>query len=142
MTYQDDAAIVTLLEGIPSLHVHVGTVKDSDDNAKTISAPLPYVVFHARLDVPIGDSLAGDAGARLDAFWINGVGETPEQAKLALQKAASVLDRKHIAFSEDLKAFVRRGDSAFAVGKDPVWTRPDGGPLFFGNDAYSVALPN
>lgn len=141
MTAADDATVLTLLRALnPSLRVHDGDVPDSDPSTKVISAALPYVVFYAMTDVPEpGDSLAGTSGAYLTEFQLTGVGDSREQAKLALERAKAALDRKRVTFPSGSR-FVRRTDDNQWVRRDDTWTRPGGKPLFFGVDRYAVTI--
>lgn len=141
MTNADDNVVLTLLRALsPGLNVHDGHVTDSDGVAKTISAPLPYVVFYgASDDDSPGDSLAGTSGARLTGFQLTFVGETREQAMLAGERALAALNRKMVTFAAGAR-FVRRTDDSLAVRRDDTWTRPGGQPLFFGADRYTVTI--
>ena len=138
MTAADDNAILAVLNAVPNLTVYDGDVTDSDGNAKTISAPLPYVVFYSGAgDDEIGDSLAGSVGAHLNGFQITYVGATREQAQSVGDRARDALNRRFIAMPVGQR-FVRRSDDSQPVRRDDVWTRPDGGPLFYGADRFTV----
>lgn len=138
MTSADDAAILAALEAVPNLTVYDGYVTDSDETAKTISAPPPYVVFYGfNDDDGVGDSLAGSVGAHLTSFQITYVGLSREQARLVGERAAGALNRKYVAMPAGQR-LVRRVDSGLGVRRDDVWSRPDGRPLFFGEDRYTV----
>ena len=55
----DSDIILDVLRDVPHLDVYDGHVTDSDDDEKTISAPLPYAVYYSLARTPtIGDSLA------------------------------------------------------------------------------------
>lgn len=138
MTAADDAAILSALQAVPNLRVFDGYVTDSDESAKTISAPLPYVVFYgfADDDAP-GDTLARSLGAHLVEFQITYVGATREQARLVGERALGALNRKWLTLPAGLR-LVCRTDSGLGVRRDDVWTRPGGGPLFVGEDRYRV----
>ena len=132
--------ILTALGGVTNLVVFDGHVTDSDDEAKTIGAPLPYVVYYSLTQTPsVGDSLAGTSGAQLQDFQVSFVGETREQADWARDKARSVLDRKQLTFAAGSR-LVRRSDDGLGARRDDTWSRPDGGPLFVGADRYDVVV--
>lgn len=138
MTAADEAAILAVLEAVPNLRVFDGHVTDSDESAKTISAPLPYVVFH-RLDddETVGDDLAGGYGARIQDFQVTYVGLTPEQAAAVRDRQRSALNRQWITMPAGQR-LVRRSDDSFPISRDDTWSRPDGAPLFYGADRYTV----
>lgn len=135
----DSDVILTVLRSVANLDVYDGHVTDSDGNAKTISAPLPYAVFYSLTRVPTGDSLAGSASARLQTFQVSFVGETRAQAELVSIDTRAALDRRFVQFV-DREAFVRLNDDSLDATRDDTWTRPDGGPLFYGADRYDVAI--
>lgn len=138
MTAADDEIILAALRGItPTLNVHDGQVTDSDEVEHTISAPLPYVVFLGSPGTDMADSLDGKSGALLNEFQITFVGEDRWSAQRAGERARAVLNRKFLEFSRG-KRLVRRADKSLLVRPDPVWTRPGGGPLFYGADTYTV----
>lgn len=141
MSNAADAAVLALLRAVAGLNVHDGYVTDSDENEHTISAPLPYVVLYSMSPVPEGESrsLVGSAGADELEWQISGVGSTREQAKWALAKArAALADKRLTALPQ--KPVVRQTDDRFMVRRDDTWTRPGGGPLFFGADRYAACL--
>lgn len=135
MSRSGSAAILALLEVVAGLDVHDSDVQDADDNEKTISAPTPYAVFYTAPDYPEGRSLAGPAGVGIQDFQVNFVGETREQAEWACEKSRAALDDKRLPDG----GVIRRGTANLTIRRDDVWTRPDGGPLFYGVDRYSVA---
>jgi hypothetical protein len=140
VTAADDAVVLAVLDAVANLNVHDGDVPDSDAATSVIAATLPYVVFYAMTDNPaVGDALAGTSGAYLTEFQLTGVGDSREQAKLALERARAVLDRKRLTFPSGSR-FVRRTDVNQFVRRDDTWTRPGGAPLFFGVDRYAVAI--
>lgn len=137
MSTLDDAALLQVLRSGLAFDVHDGDVADSDPDKNTITAALPYVMFIGFPDRDQADSLEGPAGAQLVAFQLTAVGRTQEQAKRAGELARGLVNRRHITLPAG-ERFVRRDDVALPVGKDPIWTRPDGGPLFFAVDRFTV----
>ena len=138
MTAADSAVILVTLNGVTSLRVHDGYVVGSNEDLNTISAPLPYVVFYPRSDEDEGETLAGSVTSSLNGFQITGVGSTREQAERVLERARGVLNRRRLQFPPG-KRLVRRVDG-MGVRRDDVWTRPDGGPLFYAADQYTVLI--
>lgn len=138
MSAADDAAILTVLRAVPNLRVFDGYVTDSDESAKTISAPLPYVVYYTLDDdESVGDSLNATLGARLHRFQVTYVGETAEQARMVRDRQRTALNRVRVTMPAGDR-LVRRDEDSLSIQRDDVWSRPDGGPLFYGADRYVV----
>src|SRR5690349_18558244 len=140
MAAADDATVLTALDAVPNLNVHDGYVADSDPDDQIITADLPYVVvYRFGDDAEPGDAMSGTSGAHLSRFQVTAVGETPEQARWAAEKARAVLDRKHLTFAAGSR-LVRHDGTSLAVVRDDTWTRPGGLPLFSGVDRYAVLI--
>lgn len=133
-----DEALVALLTDPANLRVHVGSVEDSDDQEKTISAPLPYVLYGSTLGVGQSQRLGGYKG-RVVPFTT-----TYTHDSLDGCKAIGLSVRDYLASSVVLIAGQRRRihlddpRSPVYVQKDPTWTRPGGLPLFFAVDRWNV----
>lgn len=126
------AAALGVLRSVSGLNVYDGYVADSDENAKTISAPLPYVIVFFTPGEPISQR-GGSNGRRGVEFQVTGVGETREQASWVAQKAEDALVASPVDIGGGLFRRIRRTRGSQYVGRDDTWNRPDGGPLF--NDA-------
>lgn len=129
-----DASLLALLKAVPHLNVYDGFVV-TDASAKVVSVPLPYVVFYSSPGYDNDERQCGGVGGRVVEFQITAVGESREQAKDALDKARSVLSRKRLNGN-----LIRRSDDNQQVRRDDDFTRPGGGPLFYGVDRYAVAV--
>lgn len=139
MTSADDSAILAVLRAVPNLRVFDGYVTDSDESEKTISAPLPYVVYYTLVEDIIGDTLAATSvGARLHAFQVTYVGQTAEQARAVRDRQREALDRKWVSMPSGTRLVRWGNDESMGIARDDVWTRPGGGPLFNGIDRYTV----
>jgi hypothetical protein len=132
-----DAAVLALLKATANLNVHDGYVTDSDENEKTISAPLPYIVFYTTPGRPEARSLAGPAGATVDEFQISFVGATREQAIAAAERADDAVNDTRLT-SLPGQPVIRRTDDNLFVHRDDTWTRPGGKPLFYGANRYEL----
>lgn len=132
MTASDD--ILAILDAVPNLNVYDGYV-DADETEKVISVPLPYVVYYSSPGYDDDERFTGNVYRRVHEFQLTGVGSTREQAQWALDKARAVLNRKKLDGSQ-----IRRSDDNQFVRRDDDYTRPGGGPLFFGVDRYGVAI--
>lgn len=135
MSVEVDDAVLALLEAT-GLNVHDGWVKDSDGIKKTISAPLPYVVFYTTPGYPVNPRTGGRAG-REHEFQVSCVGITREQAVWAQEQVEAALDGVGIVVAGQSRQITRTDDNQ-TVGRDDTWTRPDGGPLFFGPLRFTV----
>lgn len=129
MSAEVDTAVLALLRGTV-LNVHDGYVTDSDEDAKTISAPLPYVVFYPTPGRPVNPRIGGTRG-RGHEFQVSYVGGTREQAVWAQGKAEAALDGVSITVGGRPRQIRRTADNPY-LGRDDTWTRPGGGPLFYG----------
>lgn len=129
-----DDALLALLRAVANLNVHDGYV-DVDETQKVISVPLPYVVFWSTPGYDNDARQDGRVAGRVVDFQITGVGGTREQAKWVLDQARGALSRKRLNGS----LIIRDDDNQF-VRRDDDYTRPGGGPLFYGVDKYAVAV--
>lgn len=132
------AAVIARLEEPTNLNVHVGHVTDSDEQTKTISAPLPYVRINAGVGFKPSTRAGGRAGAAL-RFTIASVGATEEQARAVARAVRTWMhDGTVTAGSRDYRIRLDEPEDTI-ITHDPTWNRPGGGPLFYGIDEY-VAL--
>lgn len=131
-----DVELLALLAGDPALRVHDGSV-DADETTKVISVPLPYVVFFSADDDESDERFSGNVAAGEVQFQVNYVGDSREQAKRAGKRARACLSRKRITVNGKRSGLIHLDDSMI-VRRDDVFTRPGGGPLFYGVDLYSV----
>ncbi|MDR6117271.1 hypothetical protein QE370_000455 [Aeromicrobium sp. SORGH_AS981] len=127
-----DADVLALLRDVPHLNVHDGQV-DVDETNKVILVELPYVVFWSTSSRDRVVGFSGGARGRVEQFQLTGVGETREQAKAVLEKARAVLNRRRIA-----GGLCKRDDDNPSVRRDDIYTRPGGGPVFYGADRYTL----
>lgn len=131
MSTDDD--VLALLAGVPFLTVYDGEV-DVDEAAKVITVELPYVVFWSTPGYDNDERFSGDIGGRVVEFQLTGVGESREQAKWVLEQARTVLSRQRLG-----RGLIHRTADNQTVRRDDNYTRPGGGPLFYGVDRYAVA---
>lgn len=132
MSADDD--LLALLRAVPSLNVWDGDV-EVDESAKVISVPLPYIVFYSSPGYDNDGRFCGDVGGRVLEFDIHGIGMDRNQAKWVLDKARAALSRKRLNGN-----LIIRAEANLPVGKEKTYTRPGGGPLFYGVDRYGVAI--
>lgn len=143
MSADVDDLVLDLLRAIATveapLGVHDSHVADSDDSEKTISAPLPYLVFFTTPGYPINPRMSGRRGRAVE-FTINAVGISRSQAKWAGDRAEAVLDRKRLVLIEGRPGrLLRRTDDNAYLRRDDTWTRPGGKPLFTDTRRYHIA---
>jgi hypothetical protein len=132
-----DAAVLAALRAVPNLNVHDAYVTDSDGDAMTISAPLPYVVYYPAPGRPEARSMAGPAGAETKEFQVTFVGATRQQAMWACEKVRAALDDVRLSTVTG-NPVLRRTDDQLFIRRDDTWSRPGGGPLMYGADRWSV----
>lgn len=140
-----EAAILAMLDSSPSLTyvprggtsvpraVYDGQV-EVDETEKVIAVPLPYLIFWSSPGYDRDERQSGQVGGRVKEFRLTGVGETREQAQWILDRAREALSRKRLG-----RSLIRRGDSNAEIRRADDYTRPGGGPLFYGADEYAVA---
>lgn len=144
MSVDVDEAVLELLRAIATdaapLAVYDGDVTDADQDAKTISAPLPYVVFYTTPGYPITPRMSGRRG-RAVVFTVNSVGLSRSQAKWAGDQAEAALDGKRIVLDHRgaLPRLIRRTDDNAFLRRDDTWTRPGGKPLFTDSRRFHIA---
>jgi hypothetical protein len=129
-----DAVVLASLATVPHLTVYDGKV-DADEAAKVIAVPLPYVVFWSSPGYDNDERFDGRANGRVLEFQLTGVGETREQAKAVLDRARQHLNRRRIG-----RGLCKRSDDNQMVRRDDTYTRPGGGPLFYGVDRYTLPI--
>lgn len=148
MSADPDADLLAMLDASPNLFLFdyengdigmPGSIYDGDvevnEADKTISVPLPYIVYYSTPGYDRDERLSGQVGGRVLEFDIHGVGEDRNQAKWVLDQARDALSRKYLNGN-----LIIRSDANLPVGKEDTYTRPGGGPLFFGVDRYKVAV--
>lgn len=127
-----DAGLLAMLEAVDGLNVWDGG-PDVDETEKVISVDLPYVAFWSSTGIARGRRHSGTATGRVQEFSITGVGEDRHQAKWALDRAREALEGKRLGGN-----LIKHTDDS-RVRRDDDFTRPGGGPLFYGVDQYAVA---
>lgn len=126
-----DAALLALLRGALA-NVHDGQVTDSDNDAKTISAPLPYALYFGLSSFPVNARLGGSRDKGYDVA-VNCVGMTREQADWAADKVEAALSNARISRSRLVTL-----DERVRPRRDDTWSRPDGGSLFSASLRFTV----
>lgn len=136
------AAIKADLQTISNFGVHFGTVEDSDGDAKTIGAPLPYICAHMGTSFPDSPRMAGRSGKAL-TMRVEHVAATEDMARSVVIGTRGFLHRRVVTSSDGLNWRLWLDDGAdVPIEPDQTWTRPDGGPLFYGIDTYTVTRVN
>lgn len=110
---------------------------DADETAKVIIVPMPYLVYGTTTPRDNDARYSGHVAGEIHEFWLMGVGETPEQAKVPLTKARQAINRKRLAVGRGL---IHKDTANQPVTKDPDYNRPGGEPIFYGVDRYAVAI--
>jgi hypothetical protein len=103
-----------------------------------VTYPLPYVVLYSAIGNDHNPRLSAHNGRRSVFFSLTYVGETREQAKWAGEKARYALAGKRVAGVA--RSWLYTCDESQRVRRDDDAIRPDGSPLFYGVDNYSVSV--
>ncbi len=115
-----------------------GHVVDSDAAEKTISAPLPYLVYFTTPGAPVRARAGRASTMRTVEFQITAVGDDRAQARWAGDLAEALLDGQLITPGTDRpRRVIRVPDNAY-MGRDDTWTRPEGDPLFIDVRRYQA----
>lgn len=139
-----DEVILGLLEAaVPPLNgnprVHDGFVPVSDTDAKVVTAVLPYLAYYSSVGDDSNRRVSGQNGRRSVFFQVTYVGEDRAQAKWAGERQRAALADKVITVPGRKSWRVLLGESQ-RIRRDDDAARPDGSPLFYGVDLYSVAI--
>lgn len=156
-----DEALFGLLEDagmwVPALHeledpvpaapagamiVHDGLVA-VDNTTNVVSYDLPYAVFYSSVgDEPESEEnqrLTGRRG-RLSVFWsITYVGGDRRQTKWAGEKIRRAFRGKRVVVA-GARSWLINLEESQRVRRDDDAIRPDGSPLLYGVDNYSVSI--
>jgi hypothetical protein len=144
MRIVDDVVLDLLRAALPpnaagDPRVHDGYVPVADADAKVITAALPYLAYFSSLGDDSNRRLSGQNGRRSVFFQVTYVGEDRNQAKWAGEKQRAALADRVIAIEGRKSWRVLLGESQ-RIRRDDDAARPDGSPLFYGVDLYSVAV--
>lgn len=133
-----DEAVLSLLTGVENLPVHIGSVGDSDDNAKTVSAPLPYLLYGSTLGRGVNPRLTG-ARSQVGEFTATYVHNSLRGAKAVAVAVRDLLSGATVTIDgKPRRVRLDQPDIPVYVERDQIWTRPGGLPLFFAVDRWYV----
>lgn len=144
MRIVDDVILGLLRVAVPPAtngkpRVHDGFVPVSDKDARVITADLPYVVFYSSVGADSNRRVSGQNGRRSVFFQVTYVGEDRAQAKWAGERQRAALADQVITVPGH-KSWRVLLDESQRIRRDDDAARPDGTPLFYGVDTYSVAI--
>lgn len=157
-----DAAIIAAVEaeGLPLYDANVPTDQENDthatgdtDEPRIVTVELPYAVLFSNFGDDNAPRLGGRTSQRSKFFQINSVGGTPEQAQWAAARVRQALkDRRLVVFVPDPATLAptdvpyRMGrisvDESQRMRRDDNTATPDGNPVFFLTDIFSVRVSN
>lgn len=125
------------------LVVHDGLVT-ADKSTNIVTYEVPYLVFYSSLgdDPPDAENnmrLIGRRGRRSVFFTMHYVGLDRRQAKWAGQAARDALAGSRLTVSGH-RVWLTGVEESQRVRRDDDAIRPDGSPLFYGVDNYSVSI--
>lgn len=156
-----DRALFRMLEDagmwVPALHeddpeaapedpdamvVHDGLV-EVDNTTKIVRFPLPYATFYSSLgddpDTEENQRLTGRRTRRSVFFSATYVGDSREQAKFAGQKIRDALAGRRPVIA-GRRSWLIGVEESQRVRRDDDAIQPDGAPLFYGVDNYSLSI--
>lgn len=133
-----DDEILALLDAVPNLNVHDGSV-DVDETEKVILVDLPYVVLSTGLGEDADERTGGRPGLRAVPFGISYVGETREQARWAGERARAAVSRRRITVDGRESGLIVLLESS-EIYPDANYKGSGGEKLFSGRDKYVVGL--
>lgn len=132
-----DTAVIALLKS-QGLSVHVGSVSDADDNTKTISAPMPYVLYLPALDYVTSPRMGG-WGARSKDFAVHFAATSSRGAENYGRAVRDYLRNATVTVTgKPRRIRMWNPDERLWVSDDPTWNRPDGGAIYFGRMEFYV----
>lgn len=141
LTFNQDAvrlATDAVLESLSNIQVYYGSVTDADNNAKTIGAPLPYLL--RGLVMPFDTNLrVGGRGSVVHQFTLQYVHSNDGACLDVAGTVRAFLEGQPVS-ADGREYRIRLADpiAPITVLRDETWTRPDGGPLFYASDRYNV----
>lgn len=143
MRFVDDVILDLLRDAVPPLdghdRVHHGFVPVDSTDATVITAVLPYLFYASSVGDDSNRRVTGVNGRRSVFFQVTYVGEDPAQAKWAGEHARAALADRVIPIPDRKSWRVLLGESQ-RIRRDDDAARPDGSPLYYGVDLYSVAV--
>lgn len=132
-----DIAITALLRDIENIDLHVGHVTDSDDSAKTVSAPVPYLLYSS--GVGYASRRAGGWAGRTVPFTVTYTHGTFYGAKAVALATRDYLDGATVTIDGRVRRIrLQDPDENVVVEHDREWSRPGGEALYFGMDRFWV----
>ena len=145
----DDQILAALKVAVPPVdvdgdgnledRVHDGFVPVADTDSNVITAALPYVAYFSSLGDDSNWRLAGYKARRSMFFQVTYVGASRAQAKWAGERQRAALADKVVTIPGRRSWRVLLGESQ-RIRRDDDAARPDGSPLFYGVDLYSLAV--
>lgn len=116
-------------------------IERSGDAPRVVTQPLPFVIYYANIGSDHTPRLHGRMTRRSVFFQITYVGIDRRQAKAAGERQRDALAGFRLTLPGHRTWPIESGPSQ-RVRRDDDVIRPDGAPLFYGVDEYSVSLTN
>lgn len=139
--HPDRLALGGLIGGNPNLPVWVGeTAIDPFATGKvTVTYDVPFATYTSAIGDDDNPRLSGRKVRRSVPFYITYVGETIDQAKWAGELLRLKLQRARLIIP-DTRSWPVQLDVSDRIRPDDNVMRPDGSPLYYGIDSYSVSI--
>lgn len=121
-----------------AVHIHDGLVT-TDTTSNVVTYKLPYGAYYSSIGDDDGPRLTGRKRRRSVFFSITYVGEDRNQAKWAGEKIRAALQGKRLVITGH-RTWLCSVEESQRVRRDDDAIRPDGSPLFYGVDNYSLPI--
>lgn len=139
MIVVDEAIEAALLAGGVRVHIAFVPTEPLEDKV-TVSVPLPYAVYNSNVGNNMNPRLSGRRGLRDVYFSLMYVGETHAQTKQLGERCRALLDDRRITVPGHKTGLCQAPPESARIFRDDDAIAPDGSPLFYGQDYYSLPV--
>lgn len=137
-----DETILALLEPLPFV-THDGLLDPPEDgDSKVVTYPLPYAVYYSSIgsdDSRTLPRLIARPTMRSSLIQLTYVGTDRNQAKWAGEQIRSLLSGQRITVP-GYRSWLCSHEESQRIRRDDDAVRPDGSPLYYGVDIYTLAV--
>lgn len=133
-----DDAVLAVANAIDGLNIHDGLLV-IDPNTKIVTYDVPYAVYYSGFGNEFTPRLTGRTTMVDVPFRFTTVGLSREQVKWGMERLRSALVGRRLVLA-GRRTWLIKLDESQTVFRDDDAIRPDGSPLFYGVDIYSVQV--
>lgn len=105
-----------------------------------VTKKLPYAVFYGGPGTPVRRRASGEYSKRSEFFGFRSVGITREQAEWVLEELQDALLYTRLVLSSGRGVELVSVEQSNRIFRDDEAVQPNGGPIFYGEDYYSVRV--